>query len=321
MYGILDKSKITLSDIEKIIELKLERSEKIEFKKTIDIDIFNERTLSKLVVLISAMANTSGGYIFYGIENKRKKASEISAISNNKITSELIKTAVQSKVSPPINNLQISKIEVSVNEFIIFIKLPKSSDAPHMSPDLKYYKRSGVKDVIMTEQEIRAAYTQAKQSDLDLFGLMDTKGIPVLKNGFVEQMNFFPKFLIKNYSNIVEKIFKVELYIPSALHDANFNLLQDKFSRLEDNYSVFSASKNNPIFQNEILSVLEAKIFVTSENFQTFEEENIIIKIYFSNGVKTHTLKLNQTFTYNKKPLNFEDFSSNVIGSTKTLFL
>ncbi len=321
MYGILDKSKITTGDIEKIIELKLERSERIEFKKAIDIDIFNERALSKLVVLVSAMANTSGGYIFYGIENKRRKASGISVISNNKITPELIKTALQSKVSPAINNLQISKIEVSKNEFIIFIKLPKSSDAPHMSPDLKYYKRSSIKDAVMTEQEIRAAYTQTKQSDLDFFGLLDTKGIPILKNGFVEQMNFFPKFLIKNNSNIVEKIFKVELYIPSALHDANFNLLQDKFSRLEDNYSVFSASKNNPIFQDEILSVLDAKIFVTSENYQTFEEEDIIVKIYYSNGVKTHTLKLNQTFTYNKKPLNLGDFSSNAINSNKTLFL
>ncbi len=321
MNYIINKHEITFDDLHDLINLKAERSVNLEFKDFADINIFDEKKQNKLSVLVSAMANTGGGIIFFGIKTKRKKANQIIAGNINGLTCDKIKTVLNLKINKPVKNLKIGKINLN-NKFVFYINIPYNNDAPHIAHDYRYYKRTNLRISLMEENEIRAKYNKQKITEIEFFGILDTSGVPTLNNGQIEVINFFPKFLIKNNSNVIEKFYKVELFIPSSLHDADFNLLQNKFSRLHNKYSVFSESPRQALFQNEIATVLPAKIKVTKENFKDFDTENIIIKVYYSNGIKEHYLRIRDTFIYNKKRLIIDDFlKKQTISNNKPNYL
>ncbi|NLA23779.1 MAG: hypothetical protein GX879_02325 [Bacteroidales bacterium] len=50
------------------------------------------------------------------------------------------------------------------------------------------------------------------------------------------------------------------------------------------------------------------KILVNSDTFHIFQKEDLIIKVYFSKGVKTYYINLAESFTYNGKKLSKQDF-------------
>lgn len=320
MNYLIDKINIDLDDLQNLIDLKTERSVNIEFKDFSDINIFDEKKQNRLSILVSAMANTIGGIIFFGIKTKRKKTNEINGGNIENLTCEKIKTVLNLKIHKPVKNLKIGKISVA-DKFVYYINIPEDNNAPHLAYDYKYYKRTNLRISLMEESEIRAKYNKQQIPEIEFLGILDTSGVPTLNNGQIETINFFPKFLIKNNSSVIEKFYKVELFIPSALHDADFNLLQNKFSRLENQYSVFSESPRQAIFQNEIVTVLPAKIKVTEENFKDFGSEEIIVKIYYSHGIKEHSLKISDTFIYNKQRLKIEDFHKKQHIADNKLFL
>jgi len=48
---------------------------------------------------------------------------------------------------------------------------------------------------------------------------------------------------------------------------------------------------------------------VDADNFKIFAENDIIIKLYYSNGIKTKYFKLLDSFLYQNKQLRSEEFS------------
>ena len=162
----------------------------------------------------------------------------------------------------------------------------------------------------MSEPEIRAAYMRTSMSELEFIGVMNTNGIPTLSGGKFSAVNFFPKFLIRNAGNLVEKEYKIEIAFPSDLFEETNQPLKSAFIRHEGIYSVFGQRGNYPIFQQEISTIIEAKISVNAENISTFLSENLNIYLYFSSGKKSHSMKLSDTFTYNGHRLSKEDFAN-----------
>ena len=49
---------------------------------------------------------------------------------------------------------------------------------------------------------------------------------------------------------------------------------------------------------------------VNAENLEVFMKEYLNVTLYFSNGIKKHSLKLSDTLTYNGKILRKEDFTN-----------
>lgn len=73
---------------------------------------------------------------------------------------------------------------------------------------------------------------------------------------------------------------------------------------------VFGNKGMHPIFQEEISTMIEAKISVNLDNLDTFLKEYLNITLYFSNGIKKHSLKLSDTLTYNGKILQKDQFAN-----------
>jgi len=294
-----------ISDFNKLIELKAERAINIEFidsAKISDSKSFEQ----KITRLVSSMANTIGGVIFLGIKAKRKRAFELKNIGNT-FSLEWLQFILEKNILPTIDDLKITEFK-NENYRIITIKIPRSQKAPHMADDNKYYSRNVTNTVLLQEHEIRNLYTKNSKPELEFIGVTNTNGTPTNKLGQIDFITFFPKFLIKNSGEQVEDIYKIEIALPSSLHDVNYIAMQNYFTRYDDDMIIFSFTGKSPLFQNEIYTIAEAKLIVNSDNFDDFENGIIEIKLYYSKGVKTTQLNLKSTLVYNKEQLQIEQF-------------
>jgi hypothetical protein len=300
----------THEDIQKIISLNVKEDLHIAFKSWKDFDIHSAKKSEQLTLLCSSFANTIGGHIFFGIDVKRHKAVGLLPGSLSIESKEQLEYFLQSNICPAIENLAIKQIYIDgdLSKTILVIHVPNSDLAPHMAQDKRYYKRSDLKEVIMQEHEVRELYQRSKKAEIDIYAILNTNGIPTLEGGKYQKVNFYPRFLIKNVSSVIEHHYKMELYIPSGLYNPNFSVLQQHFARLEDHYSVFSIANNSPLFQHELATVLDANIIIDADNYKLFAQSDIIIKLYYSNGIKTKYYRLLDIFLYQNKQLRNEDF-------------
>ena len=299
------------ADLQKLIDLKVKEDLHIAFKPWKDFDSKSPKKLELLSMVISSFANTIGGYLFFGIDVQRHKASGLSPLFVSDETIDQLHYFLQSSICPSIENLMLKRftIDGDGSKSILMIQVPNSDLAPHMAEDKRFYKRADFKEILMQEHEIRELYQRSKKAEIDIFAIINTNGIPTLEAGKYQKVNFYPRFLVKNVSSVIEHHYKMELYIPSGIYNPNFSVLQQHFSRLEDHYSVFSISNTSPLFQHELATVMDANLIIDGDNFKLFADSDIIIKLFYSNGIKTKYFKLLDTFLYQNKQLRSEDFS------------
>lgn len=295
-----------INDFNKLIDLKAERAINIEFIDSSKL-LENKSFEQKITRIVSSMANTIGGVVFLGVKTKRKRAFELQDISGN-ISLEWIRFILEKNILPKIEELNVFEFTDN-NAKIIVIKIPKSQKAPHMADDNKYYSRNIVNTVLLQEHEIRNLYTKNSKPELEFVGVTNTNGTPTNKLGQISFITFFPKFLIKNSGEQVEDVYKIEISIPASLHDVNYIAMQKYFTRFDEDMVVFSITGKNPLFQNEIYTVAEAKLVVNSENYAAFENGIVQIKLFYSKGVKATQLNLKSTLAYNKQQLQIQQFT------------
>lgn len=300
----------TDADVVRLVTLRVKEDTQTAFKPLSLLDQNSQKKSEYLSLLVSSMANANGGIIVFGIDTKRQKASGFTFSKPATFTLDWLKYFLQSAIQPTIENLEIKEIPINGNIFqsVITIKVPNSSNAPHMAIDRRYYKRVHGKEVLLEEYEIRQIYHLSKRPELDIYAILNTNGIPNIEMGKYVRVNFYPRFLIKNISSIIEHHYKLELYIPSGIYNPNYTNLQQHFARLEEQYTVFSIPNTSPLFQHELATVIDANIVVDRESFHIFEKNEIILKLYYSSGIKTKHFRLLETFLYRHEVLRETDF-------------
>ena len=196
---------IDLKDITHFINNRTGRSLNLEFRPGNELSLSDDQKINKFSVTVAAFANTTGGKLIYGVETKRNKAASFSFVNGNDVTLQEIKNILNFNIHRTIIDLQITPLVFdNDNEKTVFvINIPKSPDAPHISYDNRYYKRSRFSNVVMEEHEIRMLYKKSEVSELEFFAMLNTNGVPTLQDGKIIVMNFYPRFLIKNISKIL----------------------------------------------------------------------------------------------------------------------
>lgn len=269
-----------------------------------------EQWLSKY---ISAFANTGGGTIIFGVKKLRNRAVDFDFLNLTNVTTFWLRNFIETEISPKLENTEIVEIPIENNskKGVIILRIPNSVNRPHMASDNRYYFRIGNKIELMLEQHVREMYNVASVSNIEFVGVINTQGVPTLENGKIINLNFYPKFLVRNAGSAIEKYFKFEFWIPSEFHDSLFLSMQNYFNRIEGSFSVFSVPNRQPIFQNEICNILEAKLFVNIDNIEIFNNSEMYIKLFYSHGLKEFNYKLNEIFTYDNKVLSEINFVRN----------
>jgi Putative DNA-binding domain len=158
------------SDLQRLVDEGLEESLTLDYKASPSLsrDGKNPEELCKDV---SALANSAGGQLIYGIEEDKSagKPSKVDdGVVDPKITKEWIEQILNSKVQPRMDGVRIERIDMETGKFGYVISVQQSQVGPHQAPDGKYYKRFNFQSVPMHDYEIRDIMRRATAPDLEV---------------------------------------------------------------------------------------------------------------------------------------------------------
>lgn len=138
----------SLDDINALIADAHHESETVEYKQASV--PFSNTQKDEIVKDVSAMANSSGGTIIYGVATDpsvKTKPVRIEAIDVKNI--ESFSRVVNSSIQPRIEGIQQRAIPPD-NPQVLVVYVPQSRKSPHQSSaDKKYYHRSGIESIPM----------------------------------------------------------------------------------------------------------------------------------------------------------------------------
>jgi hypothetical protein len=155
---------ITKADLERLIQDSIQESLTLDYKSSAAL-AKDSKSRDELCKDVSALANSAGGQIIYGIEEKDQKPFRIDEGALG-ITREWIEQVIDSNVQPRILGLIITPIQLAKG-FAFVITVPQStSRGAHQSPDKKYYKRQNFQSTAMEDYEIRDVMKRATTPDL-----------------------------------------------------------------------------------------------------------------------------------------------------------
>lgn len=288
--NFFNKQEYTEEDINTLISNNVEESLTLEFKRAEAIE--NKKEISKDV---SAMANSAGGILIYGIEEIDNKAGKLSFIDGEKYTIERLDQVISSNITRRIPNLKIHSIRFGddFKKTVYLLKIPESVLGPHMVNN-RYFKRSNSRTNIMEEYEVRNLYFKAQKTILKINTPSFKINDPL---SFGEQSLQFV-FSITNEGNMIEKDFKLEVKIKKEIYE-KLGYFENSFAYKEcgiakylvetdKEYLRFVVPNTAPIFQNETMKIsdvfISKNILKDKENSKE-EDDDIIIKLYYTNGI------------------------------------
>jgi hypothetical protein len=145
---------LTFDDIQRLKDNQIHESDILDYKK----DLIDDDSLIKHV---SSFANTSGGYIIFGVEEIGKGGypKAVPGLQSGVVNKERLEQIILSNVHPRLF-IRLREIpHAETNKSILVVQIPNSHLKPHMNlRDWRYYKRYTFEAEPMTEVEVSEAY-------------------------------------------------------------------------------------------------------------------------------------------------------------------
>lgn len=285
----LDKTEYSIDDITALITNEAEESVHLEFKAAGALSK-EDKKKTEIAKDVSAFANSDGGVIVYGIEEQDNKAHTLSYIDGNTYSKEWLEQVIQDKIQRRIENLCIIPIreDGDMAKTIYVVKIPRSSNTPHMSADKCYYKRNNFRSVKMEEYEVR-----------DLFYREATPNLRIAAYGLSKKVSneefvvYDFEAQIWNDSSVIATVYKLNCYIENFI---SFSQISWEPFKEDINYTIFdktrvkiSALGKHPVFPNESVDILRFKLEVKQEDVEVFVN-NATIELVLMFGNKTDKL-------------------------------
>ncbi len=145
--------------LQNFITSEIEESLTLEYKAAEALDR-NETKKKEMTKDVSAMANSAGGMLIYGISEfgeleKRHLPEKITPVDRRLFPREWVEQIIQA-IRPRIDGIVIHSVNLSSgeNDTAYVIEIPQSNTA-HQANDHRYYKRFNFQAVPMEDYEIR----------------------------------------------------------------------------------------------------------------------------------------------------------------------
>ncbi len=167
---------------------------RIEFKSC---RIFEKRdkAIEVLSQESSAFANTEGGVILIGIEERKEGktriADKIAGLSLNVISPEQLQQAIESSISPYLPAIRVSRVhftEQNAGTVGFAIAIPQGSTA-YQAKDMKYYGRSEFEKKPLPDNEVRLRMMRGRLAQASLILDKDTYSTAAMHNKAVKKAN------------------------------------------------------------------------------------------------------------------------------------
>ena len=279
-----NKEEYSIEDIEQLIENEVEENIHLDYKAAGALEK-NEKKRNEITKDVSAFANSDGGIIIYGISEENHKPTYITPIDGNQYTKEwlenvilLIQPRVEGVVIFPIRNDNLANT-------LYVVKIPRSTLAPHMANDKRYYKRFNFSSVPMEDYEVKDLYNRISTPDLEIIGC----------NFYInaETENYIEYGLwakIGNYGQKVCESYKLNFYINRMQYcDISYKPLENKnsYTIINHNRLKLSSPSQEPIFPNEELDLGKFQIKVEKKDLSLFYDKLMIdLILYYPGGSK-----------------------------------
>lgn len=184
-----------------------------------------DRKKTELSKDVSALANSAGGMLIYGIiEEGHTPISIDKGFNPNEITKEWLEQVINSRIHRKINNILIKPIELEATNpgrFVYVVNVPQSSRAPHQAHDKRFYKRYNFQSVPMEEYEIRDISHRSDGPELSLAFEVEKITNVSMSNGNnsdakdISRVHLNP--LIENNSIVPAEYIAIHLFIDNSI--------------------------------------------------------------------------------------------------------
>lgn len=284
-----EKTEYSIDDITALIDNEAEESVHLDFKAAGSLSK-DDKKKAEIAKDVSAFANSDGGIIVYGIEEQEHKAHALSYIDGNTYTKEWLEQVIQDNIQRRIEGLEIFPIRDNgdITKSIYIVKIPRSSNTPHMSADKCYYKRNNFRSVKMEEYEVRDLFYRESTPNLKIAGYIlyeQDSNDEVIKYHFEAQ--------IWNDSNVISTVYKLNCYIVNFI---TFDKISWEAFKEDINYTILDRSRlkisalgKHPLFPNESVDLLRFAIEIPKKNVNAFVNE-ATIELLLMFGNKTDKL-------------------------------
>ncbi|MAT96447.1 MAG: hypothetical protein CL608_04830 [Anaerolineaceae bacterium] len=152
-----------LSKLQKYIDDEIEESLTLDYKAAGALQKSDGKK-KEITKDVSAMANSAGGLLLYGISeyqqpDKEHLPEKFSPIDQTEYSKEWLEQVIMN-IRPRIDGIIIHPVSVEENQVIYVVEIPQSTLA-HQASDYRYYKRFNFLSVPMEDHEIRDVNNRA----------------------------------------------------------------------------------------------------------------------------------------------------------------
>jgi hypothetical protein len=157
----------TRADFQKLVDDALEESIYLDYKASPALSR-DSKPSDEMCKDVSALANSAGGQIIYGIEEQGKKgfpSAVDEGVTDPKITREWIIQVLNSRVHPKMVDVTVDRIPLSATGFGFVINVPQTRSGPHQAPDKRYYRRYELHSQAMDDYEVRDVMNRSAASE------------------------------------------------------------------------------------------------------------------------------------------------------------
>ena len=275
----------TEAKLQNFITSEIEESLTLEYKAAEALDRV-EAKKKEITKDVSAMANSAGGIIVYGISEfgeleKRHLPERITPVDRRKFPREWVEQIIQA-IRPRIDGIVIHSVNLSSgeNDTAYVIEIPQSNTA-HQANDHRYYKRFNFQAVPMEDYEIRDVMFREQTPNIALNFLIEITAdernlvIQARNNGsaFAQFIAVFLDAPIQILQNIENKM---------SLTDGG-RFYRHRLTNLNQEYADEQFKSNFPLLRSMSMNW---KIPL-GENFDEFKTPDLLIKwkIYADNAL------------------------------------
>jgi Putative DNA-binding domain len=242
-----------------MISSKIEENASLEYKAAgafNDTDKKKRDVRTEITKDVSAMANSSGGIIIYGMaeckdDAKRHLPERIDPITRSQFSKEWLEHVI-SNIEPRIASLLIIPIEIPTNpdHVVYIVQIPKSTTA-HQALDLKYYRRYNFEAVAMSDSEIRDVMNRQQFPTLSVSAALAFYG----KGGALH-------FEIHNTGDVLARYFAAIIHTPVKWKGRKF---------VFDDNPVVVELEDGQSYRPKFTNALGAPLFPKSSIYHNFK--------------------------------------------------